>query len=170
MSSHSGWFSRASSVSACGHPLCLSGWACIISGRALPALHLYPMSPSTTLGGGSSYFPPPASAWASFGSPLPHLLVHPTGLCRLYPSSLILAFRLVRCAAEKRTAAPFRRLPPAPIKLRRCFPCPIFLSGEALLLHLLRCGSSSCSSTGTPPLPRCFSFCSPYTPCHCIPA
>ena len=30
-----------------------------------------PMSPSTTLGGGSSYFPPPASAWASFGSPSP---------------------------------------------------------------------------------------------------
>ncbi len=35
------------------------------------ALQLYPYSPSTTLAGGSSCFPPPASAWASFGSPSP---------------------------------------------------------------------------------------------------
>lgn len=65
-------FSRASSVSCLWSPPLSFCWACIISGRALPGLSICtPMSPSTTLGGGSSYFPPPASAWASFGSPSP---------------------------------------------------------------------------------------------------
>lgn len=167
-------FSRASSVSCLWSPPLSFCWACIISGQGVAwALHLYPYVPqhhsrrrqllfsAACICLGIVWVPLSLTSWSTQGGPL---------IASILPSLSSPSPR--PAAAADRTAAPSAVLPPLlRSELRRCFPLPYFFyQGEALLLHLLRCGSS-------PPVPprntassQMFQFLLPfYTPCfHCI--